>query len=226
LLGYTTYEELLYLKFGKELIYHLHHLLASIITVYSCIYPKLHFFICWGGTIEITGVFVNCFLISKRFNCSSTITNLFGGLMWLSFVIFRFISLILMFVVIFTDSYYEPDASISRIALPYLFICGISSAVLFFLSLFWLGKMSHRLFQILYKSYQSTRLVHPELSDSENALATQDSQPARSSLMSMISPSLYPSLTLSSPVSPILEEAHEVSSAADSSRKIEIDAST
>jgi hypothetical protein len=210
--GYTTYEELLYLKYGKEKIYHLHHLLAALITIYSCVYPKLHFFICWGGTIEITGIFVNCFLISKRFNCSSTITNIFGGLMWLSFVIFRFVSLILMFIVIFTDSYYEPRDSVSRVALPYLIICGISSVVLFILSLFWLGKMSHRLSQILFSSYQSTRLVHPEIPNSESGVLTTNQQehpPARSSQISTKSPSLYPSLTLSVPVCPILEENNE-----------------
>lgn len=195
------------------MIYHLHHLLALVITIYSCIYPKLHFFICWGGTIEITGVFVNIFLIAKRFDCSATLTNLLGGLMWLSFIIFRFISLILMFVVIFMDSYYEPHVSISRVSLPYLIICGISSVVLFFLSLFWLGKMSIRIFQIIHRSYQSTRVVHPELPDPENAIVepNQDLQPSRSLQRLTISSSLYPSFSRSSPISPILEVSNEVS---------------
>jgi hypothetical protein len=143
------------------LIYHLHHLLAAIITIYACLYPKLHFFLCWGGTIEITGVFVNLFLLSKRFNFSASVTNLFGGFMWLSFLIFRLISLLLMFVLIILDSYFEPKESISLISLPYLLICGISSAILFALSLFWLGKMTLRLGQILRQSMKSKRLVHP-----------------------------------------------------------------
>jgi hypothetical protein len=174
-LGYTTYEELLYLNYGKELIYHLHHLLAALITIYACLYPKLHFFLCWGGTIEITGVFVNIFLIAKRFNFSSSVTNLLGGLMWLSFVIFRFISLVLMFVLIFCDSYYKPKQSIALISLPYLLVCGLSSAILFALSLFWLGKMTSRLLEIVLRSMKSKRSIHPTDSTSHQPLPSQPS---------------------------------------------------
>lgn len=190
------------------MIYHLHHLLACIITIYACIYPKLHFFICWGGTIEITGIFVNAFLISKRFNLSSTITNAFGGLMWLTFVVFRLVSLVLMFTVLLTDSYHHPNVSISHVTLPYLLVCGISAIVLFILSLFWLGKMSYRLFQIVYSSFKSSRTVHPENSDGISFLNFEsEHQPPRSSHHSTSSPSHYP--TFSYPASPIPEENND-----------------
>ena len=81
--------------------------------------------------------------------------------MWLSFIIFRFISLLFMFLIIFLDCYYSSKNSVDLIHLSYLLICGLSALLLFSLSIFWLFKITIGLLKVLFPNRKSHKQIYP-----------------------------------------------------------------
>jgi hypothetical protein len=88
------------------------------------------------------GVFVNSFLILKRFEYPESYVHLAGLLMWLSFLVLRFTSLTLMIALMLSDALLYPTRSVLRIKLAFLFPCGVSFVLLYGMSCFWLYKMT------------------------------------------------------------------------------------
>jgi hypothetical protein len=104
---------------------------------------------------------VNSFLISKRITPSSPLTTLFGFLMWLSFLLFRVISLTIMVIVGVLDALNNLPATIRHISIPFVAIISLSFLSLYLLSLFWFYKISSGLIKALQSSHRSPK-VQPD----------------------------------------------------------------
>jgi hypothetical protein len=145
--GLTLYEEALYLYYGRELIFHFHHVLVVVMFSSILYYPHLIFFVCWAATVEATGLFVNYFLIDRKLNPKRT--NIMAGvLMWLSFLIFRIISLPVCLIIVLLDALKEPRV-ISDLSLPYLLLNGCSALCVLLMSGFWFYKMTKGILKAL-----------------------------------------------------------------------------
>lgn len=137
----------MYLCYGRELIFHFHHLLVVVMFSFILYHPHLIFFVGWAATVETTGLFVNYFFIDKKLHPGKT--NVIAGvLMWLSFLVFRMVSIPVCLLVALLDALDDPGI-ISQQSLAYLILNGFSALCVVLMSGLWFYKMTKGILKAL-----------------------------------------------------------------------------
>lgn len=170
------YEEILYVIYGRDMIFHIHHLIAVVSLVSALAYPRMHFFLAMGCLVEATGFAVDPFLICRRLFSERKRPILFlGTLMWLSFLVFRIVLLPAVAAIVVSDAEADMHSSIRSLSYIYFAYVGLAFLCIFSLSSFWFYKMT---IGILKQLRPSTRVV-PEttaiVSDAGDSLRVHNS---------------------------------------------------
>ena len=159
ILGMSIYEEINYISYGRELIYHFHHFLVILSYCIFLGYPHLYFYLAWASTVETTGLFVNYFLSNRRlFPLSNDRIVISGALMWLSFLLFRVVSIIGCLCMLLYDIISYPNETIVQISKLFVAVMVFVILSVFLLSCYWFYKMTVG----IYKALKENKEVAPE----------------------------------------------------------------
>ena len=155
----SIYEEINYISYGRELIYHFHHFIVILSYCIFLGYPHLYFYLGWASTVETTGLFVNYFLANRRlFPDSTDRIVISGALMWFSFLVFRVVSIIGCLCMLLFDIITYPEQTILRISKLFVAVMVFVILSVFLLSCFWFYKMTVG----IYKALRENKTVAPE----------------------------------------------------------------
>lgn len=115
-------------------------------------YPHLYFYIGWAASVETTGLFVNTFLLIRRFYPENGTLNIIAGmLMWLSFLIFRLLSLVACLGMLVYDAVEFEDQTIAHITVLFVVCMGFGVVAIFSMSSLWFYKMTVGILKALKK---------------------------------------------------------------------------
>lgn len=149
----------MYMRFGRELIFHFHHCLVIVMFSVILYYPHLLFYVCWAATVETTGLCVNYFFIDKKLHPNGPPNITAGVLMWLSFLVFRLLSLPALLIVAAIDIVSRPSIATEQ-SLAYLLLNAFSAVCVVSMSAMWFVKMTRGILKVLNTT--GGRAVAPE----------------------------------------------------------------